>query len=315
VILRLEAQPPGSDGGTTVLKSYHPRARLEVMTESSSTSWVLRLQRWAESEPDVRLALLVGSQARTKMPADPLSDIDLVLFARDPERLLQDEGWITRLGRYWTSHIERNALETGPERRVLFEDGQDVDFAVFPAEFIPALTADARAIAILQRGFRPLVNKDAVELDVPEAEPAAVAPSPSEFSNLVNDYWFHLVWTAKKLRRGELLTALEATNGYLRALLVRTVRWHAIARGPRGRDVWHGARFFEAWADPRVIREFPETVAQYDARSVARALRANRTLFGWLTDELTESLSVPSPIPDRAGLSTYLDSLLDDRGP
>lgn len=283
------------------------------MGESASASWIPRLQRWAESEPDVRLALLVGSQARTRMPADPLSDIDLVLFARDPERLLQDEGWIARLGPFWTSHLERNALETGPERRVLFEDGQDVDFSIFPVEFLPALTSDARAIAVLRRGVCALVNKDAVDLTLSGAEPDA-SPSPSEFSNLVNDYWFHLVWTAKKLRRGELLASLEATNGYLRNLLVRAARWHAVARGPRGREVWHGARFFEKWADPRVIREFPGTVALYDARSVARALRAGRTLFTWLSDELAESLSFPSPVKDRAGLSDYLDRLLDSRG-
>jgi aminoglycoside 6-adenylyltransferase len=296
------------------LKVYHPQAGRGVVRESSSTPWIDRLPRWVESEPNIRLALLVGSQARTEMPADSFSDIDLALFARDPDRLLLDVDWIAGLGHYWTSHLEQNALESGPERRVLFRDGQDVDFAVFPEEFVGALTSDPRAVAVLRRGFRPLVNKESVELIVPRYEPSTVPPSLSEFSNLANDYWFHLIWTAKKLRRGELLTSLEATNGYLRALLVRTVRWHALARGPSGRDVWHGTRFFEKWADPRVIRDFPETVARYDVRSVAQALRASRTLFGWLTDELSDSLSFPSPIRDRSGLSTYLDSLLDDRG-
>jgi aminoglycoside 6-adenylyltransferase len=281
------------------------------VSKSSSTTWILRLQRWVESEPNIRLALLVGSQARAETPADPFSDIDLVLFARDPDRLLYDEGWIAGFGPHWTSHLEGNALESGLERRVLFEDGQDVDFSVFPEAFQRALTTDARAGAVLQRGFRPLVNKDSVELVVPRIEQPPVPPSLSEFSNLVNDYWFHLVWTAKKLRRGELLAALEATNGYLRALLVRTVRWHALARGLRGRDLWHGARFFESWADPRVVRDFSGTVAQYDAPSVARALRANRAMFSWLSEELRRSLSFPRPIRDELGLSTYLDDLLD----
>ncbi|HLM92092.1 MAG TPA: aminoglycoside 6-adenylyltransferase [Thermoplasmata archaeon] len=281
------------------------------MSESLSTTWILRLQRWAEADQNVRLALLVGSQARTVMPADPLSDIDLALFARDPDRLLRDESWISGLGPYWTSHLEGNALETGEERRVLFEDGQDVDFAVFPVEYLGALTTDARAATVLRRGFRPLVNKESVELIVPRNEPPPVLPSLSEFSNLVNDYWFHLVWTAKKLRRGELLTALEATNGYLRALLVRTVRWHSLSVGPRGQDVWHAARFFESWADPRVLRGFSGTVAQYDTPSVVRALRANRDMFSWVSHEIGQSLSFPQPIRDELGLSAYLDRMLD----
>jgi aminoglycoside 6-adenylyltransferase len=248
------------------------------------------------------------------MPADPLSDIDLALFVREPDRLLRDETWIARLGPYWTSHLESNALGSGEERRVLFEDGQDVDFAVFPAEHLSALVKEPSSTAVLRRGFRTLVNKDEVVLATPREELHPSPPSSSEFSNLVNDYWFHLVWTAKKLRRGELLTAMEATNGYLRALLVRAVRWHALARGPGEQDVWHGSRFFESWADPRVIRDFPKTVARYDARSVAEAVRANRTMFSWLSHELATTVSFPAPIRDESGLSAYLDRLLRDGG-
>ena len=284
------------------------------MTALPGSPWILRLQRWAESDANVRLALLVGSQARTEKPADSLSDIDLAVFAHAPDRILRDESWIAGLGPYWTSHLESNALESGEERRVLFSDGQDVDFAVFPASHLGLLISDPRAVSVLRRGFRQLVNKDAVELSLPPDEPGPASPSSSEFSNLVNDYWFHLVWTAKKLRRGELLTALEGTNGYLRMLLVRYVRWHALTCGPSGQDLWHSARFFEAWADPRVIRDFPDTVAQYDARSIARALRANRTMVSWLTDEMSQRLSFPLPIRDQPALSSYLDSLLDDGG-
>ena len=284
------------------------------MNETGAAAWIPRLQRWAESDSNVRLALVVGSQARTEMPADRFSDIDLLIFARDAERLLTDERWIAALGPYWTSHLEQNALESGPERRVLFEDGQDVDFSVFPEEILAALTTDERGAVVLRRGFRTLVNKESVDLTVAAGSPAIALPTLSEFTNLVNDYWFHLVWTAKKLRRGERLAALEATNGYLRALLVRAVRWHAIAGGPNRAPVWHGARFFESWADPRVVRELPATVAEYEDRSIAGALRGGRTLFSWLTEELRERLSFPPPIRDRSGVSSYLDELLGDLG-
>ena len=285
------------------------------MSELPATSWVLRLKGWAEREENVRLALLVGSQARTERPADPQSDIDLVLFARDPDRILHGEDWLADLGPYWTSHVEANALHSGEERRVLFEDGQDVDFAVFPAKYLGALVTDLHAAGVLRRGFRVLADKDAIRLAVPPAEQPPVSPSPSEFSNLENDYWFHLVWAAKKLRRGELMTALEVANGYLPRLLVRAVRWHGLACGPSGRDLWHGARFLESWADPRVMRDLPATVAQYDSRSIAQALRASRALFSWLSEETRQHLAFPSTIRDPAQLSRYLDRLLDKASP
>ncbi|MCI4364442.1 MAG: aminoglycoside 6-adenylyltransferase [Thermoplasmata archaeon] len=284
------------------------------MRPSSATSWIARLQRWAENDANIRLALVVGSQARKEVPADSFSDIDVAVFARDPDRVLRDEGWISGLGLYWTSHTEGNALDSGEERRVLFQDGQDVDFAVFPVGFVGLVGADARAAKVLQRGFRTLVNKDSSDLVVPGEEALPVPPTWADFSNLVNDYWFHLIWTAKKLRRGELLTALEATNGYLRMLLVRTARWHALVHGPSGRDLWHGARFFERWADPRAVRDFSETVAGYEAKSIADSLRGHRTLFLWLSDEVAQALRFRAPIQDRAGMSMYLDRLLDSTG-
>lgn len=273
--------------------------------------WIGRLQDWAAREDNVRFALLVGSQARSERPADPYSDIDLALFARAPDRLLQDQSWISGLAGYWTSHLEATALGSAQERRVLFADGQDVDFAVFSMGSLKALASEPEAAAVLRRGFRTLVDKDSVSLNLAPDQSAPTPPSPGEFSNVVNDYWFHLVWTAKKLRRGELLTALEATNGHLRALLVRAIRWHALVCGPRDRDVWHASRFFEEWADPRVLREFPGTVAQYDASSIARALRASRDLAQWLVGELSERGRFPATLTDPRALSSYLDSLLD----
>ncbi|HKS59915.1 MAG TPA: aminoglycoside 6-adenylyltransferase [Thermoplasmata archaeon] len=267
------------------------------------------MQKWVESEPNVRLAFLVGSQARTEKPADAFSDIDFALFARVPDLLLEDEQWVATLGRYWTSHREPASVGVAEERRVLFEDGQDVDFSIFPAASFGSLMADPDAQMVLHRGYRILSNKDSVVIPEPSGDPPARGFSFPEFSNLVNDYWFHLVCTAKKLRRGELMTALEATNGHLRALLVRLARWHAMALGRESREVWHAARFFESWADPRVIREFGDTVARYDSDSLNRALQASQQMFRWMSEEVRRARSFPNPLRDEAKLSRYLAKL------
>jgi len=93
-------------GDPAGLRFIIPARGRDAMTTLPSARWLPRLRDWAESDPNIRLALLVGSQARTETPADPLSDIDLALFVREPERLLRDDAWIARLGPYWTSHLE-----------------------------------------------------------------------------------------------------------------------------------------------------------------------------------------------------------------
>jgi aminoglycoside 6-adenylyltransferase len=280
-----------------------------------SSAWLPRLRQWVEEEPNIRLALLVGSQARARTPADRFSDIDLAVFVREPTVLLQERGWIARLGPHWTAHREATPIGGACERRVLFRDGQDLDLAVFPSDDLPNLMADATALAVLGRGFRVLVDKDSRMGTVPAGPPAPALPSEEEFANLVNDFWFHLVWAAKKNRRGEWMAASEAVNGHLRGLSIRLARWQALVRHPAGPDVWHGSRYFEKWADPRVLRELPETVAGYDAVSIARALRALQAMIGWLSDELRQSLSFPDPVQDRMGLSHYLDELVTTAEP
>jgi len=62
---------------------------------------------------------------------------------------------------------------------------------------------------------------------------------------MVNDFWFHTVWAAKKILRGETWVAAMCVNGYLKSNLLRVMEIDARARGE---DPWHAGRFMEKWA-------------------------------------------------------------------
>ena len=53
---------------------------------------------WAQERDDVRAVLVVGSRARAETPADKWSDLDVVLFVDDPERLATDASWVAEFG-------------------------------------------------------------------------------------------------------------------------------------------------------------------------------------------------------------------------
>jgi len=65
-------------------------------------------------------------------------------------------------------------------------------------------------------------------LPTSEAQPAS-PPAPAEFLNAVNDFWYHAVWTAKKLRRGELWIAMSCLDSYMKRRLLQMIEWHARA--------------------------------------------------------------------------------------
>lgn len=58
-----------------------------------------RFVSWAEARRDVRAAVVIGSRARTDLPADEWSDLDVLVFVEDPGPYLADASWLGSLGR------------------------------------------------------------------------------------------------------------------------------------------------------------------------------------------------------------------------
>jgi aminoglycoside 6-adenylyltransferase len=257
---------------------------------------------WATAQADVHSVLLVGSQARIDTPADALSDVDLALFVDDPERYLSDAAWLRSFGDPLLTFLEPTAVGGFEERRVLFQDGLEVDFSILPAAVATAPPPEAQAV--LDRGFSVVYD----EIGLPTLEPAAKTPTPpptqDRLDHLSNDFWYHLLWGAKKLRRGELLLAKQVCDCYLIERIVQLARWRA-----QDQDTWHGYRFFERWAGEETAHALGPTFARYDAADVGRALRAKGELFGELEGDVAQRFGLVEPV-DRGEIFRRLDALL-----
>jgi aminoglycoside 6-adenylyltransferase len=259
---------------------------------------------WAKAQTDVHAILVVGSQARIDTPADALSDVDLAFFVDDPERYLRDSVWVRSFGEPLLTFLEPTAVGGFEERRVLFRDGLEVDFSILPAAIATAPPPEAQAV--LARGFSVLY--DGVGLAAPEPAGQKPAPPPNQgrLDQLSNDFWYHVLWGAKKLRRGELLLAKQVCDCYLTERIVELVRWRA-----QDEDTWHGYRFFERWAGDGTAEALGATFARYDAEDIGRALRAKGELFGQLEHGVAQCFGLVVPV-DRGEILRCLDGLLAD---
>jgi aminoglycoside 6-adenylyltransferase len=259
---------------------------------------------WAHARYDVRAVLLVGSHARVGTPADALSDVDLALFVDEPERYLRDAAWVRSFGEPLLTFLEPTAVGGFEERRVLFRDGLEVDFSILPAAVASAPPPEAQAV--LARGFSILYDG----VGLPALEPARVAVSPpptqERLDHLSNDFWYHLLWGAKKLRCGELLLAKQVCDCYLIERIVQLARWRA-----QDQDTWHGYRFFECWAGADTAEALRPTFAQYDSGDIGRALRAKGELFGELEHDVAQRFGLVELV-DRGEILRRLDALLAD---
>ena len=246
---------------------------------------------WARERSDVRAVVIVGSYARTDMPADRLSDLDAVLFLDDPRAFAGEEGWVEEFGTPVLSFLEQTAIGERVERRVLYEGGEDVAFPLVDAShwrgLLPTVTV------VLGRGYCVLYDDLGIEAELEKLppRPRPAAPDPASFVQLTSDFWYHALWTAKKLRRGEVFTAIECLDGFMKARLVTMLEWHARALDPDV-DTWHEGRFLERWADPGALAAFERAFAHYDLRDVARALWETIDLFQGLEEETARRLGL-----------------------
>jgi aminoglycoside 6-adenylyltransferase len=268
---------------------------------------------WGHQRHDVHAALLVGSHARVEAPADQWSDIDIVLMVDDPAPYAANPDWLGVFGQPLLTFVEPTAVGSFVERRVLFHAGQEVDFALLPLSDAEHLAQQSEIAAVLGRGFRVLVDKLGL---APALRRGASAPLPpslptaAAFVQLTHDFWYHALWAAKKLRRGEVWIAKQSCDYYLKALLVRLLAWHAQAADHQ-LDTWHGGRFLEHWADRHALEDLRHAYARYDADDIVRALWATVDLFERLERECAQRIGLIQSVPHqhiRQRLSEVLTS-------
>ncbi len=246
---------------------------------------------WARETADVHAAVVVGSQVRRETPADRWSDLDVFLVVDDVERYTSDGRWVAEFGTPVLTFLEPTAVGQERERRVLYETGEDVDFPILALSDLDRLEV---AGPLLARGYSVLVDEIGIEPRLSEVasrvEPEPM-PTQDALTELASDFWYHALWAAKKLRRGEVLTAKGCTDGYMKVRLLTLLRWHARAVDPSV-DTWHEGRFLERWADPGALVALQRAYAHYDLRDVARALWETIDLFQGLAEETARRLGL-----------------------
>lgn len=250
------------------------------------------LTTWAKGSSDVKSVIIVGSRARTYFPADEYSDIDIILVVTNPVDFMTSDNWLENIGCYWLMFNERT-IAGHKERRVLFENALDIDFVIC-AEADVRQSIKNNDFDIIMRGYHVSIDKIGLSKILPqtnELQQVYIPPTESAFQNLINDFWYHSVWSAKKLLRGEIWMAKSCLDVYMKNQMLRIIEIHAHAKNGEDYDTWFNGRFFDYWAEQRVKDRVRDTFALYDKEDIVRALQATMELFRMLAIETADMMS------------------------
>lgn len=264
-----------------------------------------------ESTDQMKAGIIIGSRARTERPADEYSDIDIILLVEDIEFFIQSDEWLNKLGKYHISFSEYT-VANGKERRVFFDNAFDADFIFLQANEIDRIEKDNDLKTMISRSYRILFDKigfdGALRRMVLPTE-SYLPLSESEFKNIVNNFWFHSIWAAKKVLRGELWVAKTCVDSYMKDILLKIIELYSHAVNGSTYDTWHCGRFIEQWAEPWVVEQFPNIYARYQADDILQALFETTELFRKLAIETSERLNYAYPYDADKYAVNFLESV------
>ena len=255
------------------------------------TGLIDRFLSFSGTNDDFRAAVIVGSRARTEAPADQWSDLDIIVFTERADFYVSDTAWLGNIGDFSVTFTEKTPLGGCRERRVLFDRGLDTDLIMVPVEMSAALLSSPDVMSVFNRGARVLYDKDnmlaAVEKAGSASPPPARMMSQKSFDSLVNDFWYHAVWTAKKIARGEIMVALGCLNGYMNAIQLKMVETLTSLKADGRGHRWHGGRFFEQRTDKKIMESLSHCYAHYDEKDIRRSLINTMDLFRAAAPEIS----------------------------
>lgn len=280
------------------------------MTKERSKSYESLIEnfvKWAENCPDIRAAFILGSHAREDHAADRWSDMDVMFFAVNPQEYLAQTDWLENVGSVWITLLNAGGKDV-PLLRVLFEKGFDVDFIIYPDNYLKELIRDGVYPRSFHGGVRVILDKDdlAKKIIPPYFCSLPVRPpTRAAFLDTVDFFWHYTFHTAKLLLRGELWLC-QIWDPEIKKNLLMMLQWHAKAVKGWDFNTWYNGKYLSEWADPRAVKEIEMIFAPYDKEDNIHALLATTDLFRWLAKETAQLLNYAYPQDLDDNISNWL---------
>jgi aminoglycoside 6-adenylyltransferase len=262
------------------------------------------LLAWSRSDSNVIALIETGSTSRRDALRDEFSDLDVEVIARDPQRLLDDDGWFAAHGDVWV--VLRFDDLRYPTRLVIYDGGAKVDYTVAG----PGRLAEMheRLDSLYERGYRVLLDEDGLTDGLPTptgAFPERAAPTQREFDAAVEEFWFEATHMPRYLARDDLWV-VKVRDWTMKQDLLTMLEWHATARSPDPVDVRYIGTRMKEWVDAPTWQQVHDVFGRFDRAGSWRALLTTADLFARVSRETAERCGLTYPARLEADVRSYL---------
>jgi len=267
-----------------------------VATLAQNDPWLTRLLAFAETDDEIRAAVLNGSRANPNAPSDRWQDYDFNIAERTPDYFHNHPEFLNAFGEHiimqhthgfetptgWQDATEeeyQQYLAAGAlpgihhyHFMIIYADGVRVDFSFVPAARATETYTDSMTI--------PLVDKDGIIPPLPPTSDAGYLvqkPTPARFAEVGNELFWVSTYVAKGLLRGEIVYA-QSLMGVLREQLIDLLSWSIGERTGWSVNPGYRGKWLQRFLTPDEWQSLLATYASAEIEAQWHALFAATTL-------------------------------------
>lgn len=240
-----------------------------------------KITDFAEHDDRIGAMIIFGSRARKNHPSDCYSDYDIIFLIKEISSFTDDDEWLKNIADVNISFVEPTAVN-GIERRVFFDNALDIDFLFYNIEDAEKMTSSSIIQSWYSKGYKIIVDKINYDKMIDKNNTFVehgYENLEQKFLNIVQTFWFHTIWSTKKILRGEIWSAKQCIDSYLKTLLREVLEFHLKISNGNSFEVWHDGRFFDEYAPKEILDKLNHSYGAYNASSLVTALNNTIDLF------------------------------------
>ncbi len=262
----------------------------------------------ARNEEAVRVVVMNGSRVNPNAPRDLFQDFDIIYFVTDLAPFVAKRDWLQRFGERMILQTPEAMGEPAPEGDGHFSflmqltDGNRIDLSLRPLSQLHRVYEDSLAVLLL--------DKDGVIQALPapsEKSYLPKPPTPKQFEDCCNEFWWVSTYVAKALWRGNLYHAKDLLDCTVREQLMKMLDWHFGLQTNFELSPGKGGKNYPQRLDGDLIEMLNQSYAGIDPEDIWDALFAMTTLFRKTGREIADKFDLQYPVEDDKKVTAHLE--------
>jgi aminoglycoside 6-adenylyltransferase len=260
----------------------------------------------AREDDRIRAVIMNGSRVNPEAPRDIFQDYDIVYLVTDIEPYQHNLEWIQRFGELMILQLPDEMDDPPPAGEVSFAylmqfaDGNRIDLTIFPLAKLDQFGEDSLTLLLL--------DKDGILGPFPppsERSYLPTPPTPKQFADCCNEFWWVSPYVAKGLWRGEIVYA-KYTFEILREELLKMLGWYVGVKTGFSSGPGKFGKHLHQRLEPELWELLQKTYSDAGTDHTWEALFAIGELFRIAAVRVAEELGFGYPSGDDERVSAHL---------